>query len=79
MLAVNNQKLGKACKEINLEWNSPEKEDIVITVTGGQDWCCTLRFKEHGSIEGLLPFLYNPCAAHDGWNMAAQGPWGSWR
>ena len=73
VLAISNHRVGKACREINLEWNSPEKEDTVITIRGGQDWCCRLRFKERGSIEELLGFPYNPCAVRAGRSIAAPG------
>lgn len=32
VLAISNHRVGKACRDINLEWNSPEKGDTVITI-----------------------------------------------
>lgn len=54
VLAISNHRVGKAPREISLEWNSPEKEDTVVTIRGGQDWCRRLRFKERGSVAELL-------------------------
>lgn len=73
VLAISNHRVGKACREINLEWNSPEKNHTVMTIRGDEGWCCRLRFKEHGRIAELLGFPCDPCAVRAGRSIAAPG------